>query len=126
MFELLLRGGTGSDQALLPLEFVLLIVDHSLGCPRIGPFLVVGRLHRVNLEPHRCQLRLGFLDRDLERPLIDLKEHLCGGDPIVVVNIDFDDTAGDVGADRDPRGLNIGVIGRDITPTRQIPVAGSK
>jgi hypothetical protein len=126
LFELLLRGGTGGNQALLPVEFVLLIVDHSLGCPGISPFLVVGRLHRVNLVPHGRQLRLGFLDRNLERSLIDAKKHLAGGNPIVVVNIDLDNAAGYVRADRDPCRLDIGVIGGDITSTRQVPIAAGK
>ena len=44
LFELLLGGGAGSDQPLLPLEFVLLIVDSGLRRLHIGSFLVIGRL----------------------------------------------------------------------------------
>src|SRR5215472_11180923 len=80
----------------------------------------------MNLVAHRGQLRLGLLDRDLERSLINTKKHLTGCDPVIVVNIDFDDAAGYVGADRDTRGLDIGIIGRDITPTGQVPVAAGK
>src|SRR5438105_13975122 len=62
LFELLTRGRTGGDQLLLPLELALLVGDGGLGRSGIGPLLMIGRLHRVNLQTFGGELRLGLLD----------------------------------------------------------------
>ena len=105
LVELLLGGGAGSQQPFLPLELALLIVRSGLGGSDISPFLVVGRLQRVNLEAHSGELRFGLIYRDLEWARVKPKEHLTRGNVLIVLDVDFDDSAGNVGADGNPRGL---------------------
>ena len=84
-----LRGGARREQALLPLQFALLIDEGGLGGGGVGLLLLIGRLHRLDLEPDRRQLRLGLLDGDAERPLIEAEQHLASFHQLVVANIDF-------------------------------------
>jgi hypothetical protein len=81
----------------------------------------------VDLEAHGGELRLGFLDRDPEGSLIEAEKHLAGVDLLIVRDVDFDNAAGDVGADRYSCGLHIRIVRRDVAPGCQIPVtAGEK
>ena len=51
-------------------------------------------------------------------PLVETKQHLAGLHHLIIGDIDFGDAAGDVGTDQNARGLDIGIVGRDVTPAR--------
>ena len=96
---------------------MLLVIDCRLGSPGLSPFLVIGRLQRVNLEPHGGELRFGLIYRNLEWARVKPKQQLACANFLIVFDVDFDDPPGNIGADRD-----IGVVGRDVTTAGQVPV----
>ena len=57
---------------------------------------------------------------------IEPKEHLAGIHLLIVLDVDFDDPAGNIGADRDPRRLHIGVVGRHVASAGQVPIAAPR
>ena len=89
-------------------------------------FLAVGRLQRLDLQPRGGELRLGFLDRDAVRPVVEPKQHLA------CVTRWLSCTA--ISTTRPEmsvliivaRRLDIGVVGRDVAAAGQVPPAGAE
>ena len=117
------RDAAGGELA-LALEFALLVGERVLGRSQFGELLAIGRLHRLDLQPRRGEHRLCFLDRDAERPIVEPEQHLALGHALVVADLDRNDAARDIGADHRARRLDVGVVGRDIAPARQVPPCG--
>ena len=105
------RRDAAGGELPLALEFALLIGERILGRAQLGLLLAIGRLHRLDLQPRRGELRLRFLDRDAVGPVVDPEQHIALGDPLIVMHLDRHDPTGDVAADHRPRRLDIGVVG---------------
>src|ERR1700732_2150437 len=88
LLELLTGGRARGDQLLLPLALALVVGDGVPGRLGVGLLLVIGRLHRVDLQPFGGELRLGLLDRDAERARIEAEENSAGFDLLIVAHGD--------------------------------------
>ena len=84
-------------------------------------FVVVGA-KLLDLRAHQPQLRIGALERDLERLLIQPEQDLSLANEGVVVDPDPFDPPGHVGADRDDVRLDVGVLGGDVSPAFRVDV----
>ncbi len=114
------------QQLLLAVGFALLIAEGILRLLQIGLLLAIGRAQAVDLQLFGGKLRLGALDGDLIRAVVQLEEKLALLDLLVVVHVDLDDATGDVAADRHRVRLHVGIIRRHETAGRQIPVTAAQ
>ena len=100
LIEIGLRGDLAGEQLLLAVEFALLVVERVLRRGQLGLTLAVGRAQALDLETRAGELRLRLLLGGAIGALIEPEQHLAGFHLLIVADIDADDAAGDVGADR--------------------------
>ena len=113
------------------LAFLQRLLSRKLPGEELDPLLLRGNLgHRfvvvgaklLDLRAHQPQLRLGALERDLERLLIQPEQDLPLANEGVVVDPDPFDPPGHVRADRDDIRLDVGVLGGDVPAAFRIDV----
>jgi hypothetical protein len=71
----------------------------------------------------RTDLRLGALQSEPEREIVQAEQYLAPFDVLVVADVDLLDDAGDVGRDADLVGFDISVVGRHHTAAGNVPIA---
>ena len=112
--ELALRDDGAFGQVLLTIIFALVEVDADPVHLDLGQSLLVAGAQGVNVVARALELRLGLGIGDAERLVVDAKQELAGLDRLVLDHGDLGDSAGDLGADRDLVGTDIGVVDRHI------------
>src|SRR5690348_14069428 len=114
----------GREQLLLPVGLALHVSERVLRRLQIGNALMIGGAQPVDLKPGARELRLGMLERNPERGIIEAEENLALGNPLVVLDLNRDDRVVDIGAGRKLVGLHIGVVGRGRAPGGKLKISG--
>jgi hypothetical protein len=108
------------DQLLAPLQLALREPDVGLGRFQILLAGTIGGLQADDLVAAVLHVGAGLVDRDLQRLGIELEQHVALLHRLVLVHLELDDAAGDVGAHRHLVGVDIGVVGIGIAPAVEI------
>ena len=107
----------------------LVAQGEGVPCLRLRDFgllLAVACLHRGEVGAHLSEFRVGLADGDLEGRRVDAQQRLAGGDDLVLLHQYVADDAGDVGGDGNLVGLDVGVLGLDVTTAAQVDDAGDE
>ena len=107
----------------LAAEFAVVIVDVVLRLLYLRLHVPVVRLERVERVRDHADLRLGALQREPERQIVEAIQHPAGLDMLVLRDIDFLHDAGHVSRDADLVRFDISVIGRHHLAAGDIPIS---
>ena len=99
----LLRGE--GHRGLIDIDCGLRRVDYRLLDVELGLFA-------GDRGPGRRHIRPRLVERDLEVPVVDPRQHLAGRDALIVLDQHLKQIAGDFWRDGGVVGLHIGVVGR--------------
>jgi hypothetical protein len=91
--ESLLRRDVLGGEVLLPAEFTIIIIDVVLGLLDLCLHVPVVRLERVEIVAHDPDLRVGALQCEPEREIVQAEQHLAIFDVLVVLDVDLLDHA---------------------------------
>ncbi len=97
LLELRARADARLQQVLLALELVLLIGECGARGGYARELLPIGGLGGADLHARCSQLGLRLLHGDAKRPLVEAKQHLPALHGLVVVHVQLDHAAGNVG-----------------------------
>ena len=115
-----MRDDLAGHQLLAPLQFALREAEIGFGRFQILLAGTIGRLEADDLVVRVLDVGVRLVDRDLQRLGIELEQHVAFFHRLVLMHLELDDAAGDVGADRDLVGVDIGVVGVGIAPAVEI------
>ena len=88
-----------------------------------GERLTVLQFHRGDVLRGLRERRVGAIERERVRRVVEAEQQLTAFDVIVFLDRDFDDLAGDFGGDDRFVGLHVRVVGVDVAARVQIRVA---
>jgi hypothetical protein len=101
------------DVALLQVDALLRKIEHLAVDFDVGDQIVIGGLGLF-------ELRLGLVERELERLAVDLEQLVALLDVLALLHHDLDDLAGDIRRDQHLLRADIGVVGADIAAAIEI------
>ena len=112
-------------QALLALELNLEEAHPLFDLSRFGQGLAVVAPQRLDLGARHGHLRLGLGDGKLEGLGVQPQQRLADADGLVVLDAYPHHACGDVGADGDDVGFDVGVLGDHVAAGLQVEVGGA-
>ena len=121
-----LRGEVVGGELLLPLELGRVVVDVRVGLADLVLEVPVAGLERVEVVAHDPELRVGALQRQPERLVVEAEQDVADGDLLVLADVDLLDDARHVGRDADHVRLHVGVLGRHVAPAGHVLVAADR
>ena len=107
------------------LTLEVLLMKHQIALGELEPrgLLVIERADGPGVLERGGKLRLGAVERDLEGLRVDAEEKRAARDGLIGLYENLDDTAVDIGADRDLVRLDVGIIGRHVTAAGKVEVS---
>ncbi len=122
------RGGDDAlvRKRLLAVVVGPVVVEIAFRRIRLRDGLRIGRLHLPDVQARGRERGIGLFERDPVRLRIDLEERIARLYDAVVMHHDPGHAARHRGADRHPRLLEVGVVGRLVAPAGQPDIAAAK
>ena len=114
------RNALGFEQRVITLARQLVEANRGLLCGDVALHSQIVVAHRHNGQSRVVEIGLRIVERDLEWQRIDAEQYLAGRDMLAFLHLNRLHETGYVGRHHQLAGMNVGIVGANITTTRQV------